>query len=134
VRAGQSVGAAATVAEGSQQPILWDDAAGPNTPMPYVVFVMSDGQRLNASSPGKTNEYNEEWSIPITFSVHALDKATAAYFAKRIALKFDRASLSFSSVDRHVTTERESDTFTREGDTEYVFELNYVVRVDRLFG
>ena len=108
--------------------------AGADTPMPYVVLSINPGSKIHGSSASQRGILNEEWQIPVSFSVFANTKPTTANLGERLARAFDRAYLNSGARDRQIVIERGADTLHRVGDAEYVCEINYTLRLDRLFG
>lgn len=116
---------------------LWDGDVTGRPFGPYCAYEFGTPSLVHRDSGTSRTTDNETWDVPLQLRVHAQDKdgisakTRAINLAKNVAEKFDKWTPRLRDTsDRHVTTFRNPDFGTPEGEREYVWTLQYLIRID----
>ncbi len=124
----------------TRYPALHDEEARPRVPHPYVVYESAD-PTITGHSTGKANALEQQYEdVAIVFKVHA--KSTSARSGRSIAIEIakcikeafdpgtDRLDLT---PDNHLCTIADGDYHEREGDEEWLWVIEYTIRLDATY-
>lgn len=128
-------------AKKSRYPAVHDEQARPGTPHPYVVYESAEPIVLGHSTGGDAGHKEQQYQdVPIQFRVHAKGtntqsgKSIAKEVAIAIKLAFDPGNDFLQlSPDCHLCTLADGDFPIREGDEEWVWVVQYRIRLDATY-
>ena len=121
---------------------LHDTEARPTPPGPYCVYEATEGNIDFHDSGTQPLAEGQQQTVPVDFRIHAKNTATQSAkiicrdLAKKVAAAYDPGNL-FGPLpirdDAHFTTFRGADFSVREGDTEWMWVLQYEFVLDSAY-
>ena len=119
---------------------LNDELARARTPFPYVIYESSEPIIKGHSSGSRAWLEQQYQDVPIQFRVHAKPanglsgRKIAIELAKEIMGAFDPGTDRLDlAPDVHLTTVAQGDFHVREGDDEWLWVVQYLIRLDATY-